>query len=343
MSAPDPVLIEVTRGAMVESRHRGAVAVSTPSGELLLEIGDAKAAIYPRSAIKLLQALPLVESGAADRFGFGDRELALACASHNSEDIHIAAVRKMLDAAGLDEQALECGTHWPKLNADIERLGAGRCQPDAVFNNCSGKHAGMLALAVHAGFDPKGYSRRDHNVQKTVARAISEMTGTDLADADCGTDGCSIPTYAIPLTALAHAFARVADPAGLGEARVAAVRRLADACMTEPYMVAGSGRFCTEVMAAFQGRVFAKTGAEGVFCACLPGRGIGIAVKCGDGATRAAEAMTAAILKTLLEAEGKGLRALDRYARAELRNWNGIHVGDVRTSAEFDSALAALG
>ena len=175
LPTPDPVLIEVTRGDLVESRHRGAVAVSTPAGDLLFECGDAKSAIYPRSAIKLLQALPLVESGAADRFGFGNRELALACASHNSEEIHLATVRQMLAASGLDEAALECGTHWPKLNADIERLGADGHRPDAAYNNCSGKHAGMLALAVHSGFDPKGYSRRDHDVQKLVALSLRDI------------------------------------------------------------------------------------------------------------------------------------------------------------------------
>jgi L-asparaginase II len=342
LPVPDPVLIEVTRGGMVESWHRGAVAVSTLSGDLLLEIGDATASVYPRSAIKLLQAIPLVESGAADRFGFGNRELALACASHNGEDVHLSTARQMLAAVGRDEKALECGTHWPKMNADIERLGAEGRAPDAVFNNCSGKHAGMLALAVHSGIDPAGYSHRDHDVQKLVARAISEMTGTDLTNAHCGTDGCSIPTYAIPLTALAHAFAKVADPAGLGQTRGTAIRRLADACMAEPHMVAGSDRFCTNVMKTFPGHVFAKTGAEGVFCAALPGRGIGIAVKCSDGATRAAEAMTAAILIALLKAEGDGRAVLDSCARAELHNWNGIHVGDIRPSAEFDSALAAL-
>jgi len=308
----------------------------------VLEIGAASAAVYPRSAIKILQALPLIESGAAERFGFGDRELALACASHNSEAAHVVGVRHMLEAIELDASALECGAHWPKLHADIERLGAEQRQPDAVFNNCSGKHAGMLALAVHSGIDPAGYSRRDHGVQEIVARAISEMTETDLTNAHCGTDGCSIPTYAIPLTALAHAFAKVADPAGLGETRVAAVRRLTDACMAEPHMVAGTGRFCTDVMQAFPGRVFTKTGAEGVFCACLPGRGIGIAVKCSDGATRAAEAMTAAILKALLNADGDRRGVLESYARTELRNWSGIHVGDICNSSEFDSALAAL-
>ncbi len=308
----------------------------------MLGIGDSSSPIYPRSAIKLLQALPLVESGAADSFRFGNRELALACASHNGEEEHLVTARQMLAAAGLNETALECGTHWPKLNADIERLGAAGVQPDAVFNNCSGKHAGMLALAIHLGIDLDGYSHRGHEVQNAVARAISEMTGTDLDKAHCGTDGCSIPTYAIPLAALAHAFAKVADTAGLGKTRGAAVQQLADACMTEPHMVAGTGRFCTKIMEAFPGRVFAKTGAEGVFCACLPGRGIGIAVKCSDGATRAAEAMTAAILAVLLGAEGDGRGVLVSYAGAKLLNWNNIPVGDIRTTAEFESALAGL-
>ncbi len=347
LSKLDPILIEVTRGNFegsdfVESRHRGAIAIVRANGEIFAEIGDVTKLVYPRSAIKLVQALPMVESGAAVHFGFGARELTLACASHNGEDEHVATARHMLELIGLDESAFECGGHAPELKSAQARLNIEGKAPTALYNNCSGKHAGMLALTMHLGIDPKGYSKRDHKVQQEAAQAISEMTEYDLATAPCGTDGCSIPTYAVPLSNLAHAFAKVADPAGLGETRAAAVCRLSEACMSEPFMVAGTGRFCTEVMQAFPGTVFAKTGAEGVFCACLPGTGIGIAVKCRDGATRAAEAMTAAILETLLKPEDDALAVLRSFSHRPLKNWNGIHVGDIRPSDEFQSVLAPL-
>ncbi|MBL4756712.1 MAG: asparaginase [Rhizobiales bacterium] len=347
MSKLDPILVEVTRGDIVgrdfvESYHQGAVAIVRADGEILAEIGDVTKLVYPRSAIKLVQALPMVESGAVNHFGFGAKELALACASHNGEDEHVAAVRHMLELIGLDETAFECGGHAPELKSAQAQLNIDGITPTALHNNCSGKHAGMLALAMHLGIDPKGYSKRGHKVQQEAAQAISDMTEYDLTTAPCGTDGCSIPTYAVPLSNLAHAFAKVADPTGLGESRAAALRRLSEACMSEPFMVAGTERFCTNVMQAFPGIVFAKTGAEGVFCACLPGTGIGIAVKCRDGATRAAEAMTATILEALLKPEGDALTVLRSFSHRPLENWNGIHVGDIRPSEELQSALAHL-
>lgn len=340
MPTPDPVLVEVTRGDQVESVHAGAFVIADASGGIRTKAGDTDRPVYPRSAIKLLQALPLVESGAANRFDFDQMALALACASHNAEQKHRDVASAMLAAAELSEDDLECGPHMPRRDEDAADLHRAGDQPSRLYNNCSGKHAGMLAYATHLGIKTRGYVEPDHQVQQDVALAVSEMTDHDLTRAHRGTDGCSIPTYGVPLHKLAHAFARVADPVGLGETRTQAINALVQACLSEPFMVAGTERFCTEVMSAFKGSVFVKTGAEGVFCGCLPGQGIGFAIKCRDGANRAAEAITAAIIGALMTPDKVQQQALTKFSNAPITNWNGATVGALRPSPDLASALA---
>ena len=326
----NPVVVEVTRGGIVESAHRGAYAVFDADGRCVTSGGDIARAVFPRSAVKAMQALPLVESGAADRFGFGDRELALASASHSAEEAHRQLALSMLERAGLGEGALECGAHWPhELKVLIDFIRAGN-QPTAVCNNCSGKHAGFLCTAVHVGEEPRGYSGRDHPMQRRIREAMTAVTGASFDEAPCGTDGCSIPTYAVPLSALAFGFARMATGTGLAPARAKAAKRLVDACMAEPFYVAGTGRACTEFMQAAPGAIFAKTGAEGVFCGALPELGLGFALKIDDGTTRASEALCAGLLLSLLGSDHKATATLEGYADKTMKNWNGIEVGTVR-------------
>jgi L-asparaginase II len=331
MSLSDPILVEVLRGDSVECVHRGAVVVSDATGRIVFSLGDIDRAIYPRSAIKALQALPLVESGAADRFGFGDAELALACSSHSGEERHVATAAGMLAKAGLGEADLECGAHWPSGAAATHALARSGGKPSALHNNCSGKHSGFLCFACSQDIDPRGYVGIDHKVQRFVAEAVGEVTGHRLdADTAVGTDGCSIPTFAVPLTKLAQGFAKLATGEGVGPERAKAFTRLRTACAAEPFMVAGSGRFCTDVMGLLGARVFVKTGAEGVFCAALPEQGLGIALKCVDGASRASEVMMAALIAKLLpmnEAEAAKFR---RFVTPVMKNWNGITVGGLR-------------
>ena len=270
MSTANPVLVHALRGGAVESMHRGAYAVVDADGALALQAGDIERPVFPRSAVKVLQALPLVASGAAEHFGLSDAELALACASHGGEPAHAAVATSMLAKAGLDEAALECGTHWPYHDASLKALaGAGRT-PTALNNNCSGKHAGFVCLGcLMAGSRDRrdfvrGYVKPEHPVMREVSAALQAATGWDLARSPAGTDGCSIPTFAIPLRHLAHAFARVATGTGLSAGHAAAARRLRHAVAAEPYMVAGSGRFDTRVMQHFGARVFCKVGAEGM-------------------------------------------------------------------------------
>jgi len=323
----DPVLVEATRGGAVESRHRGSFAVVAADGRIVLARGDVSRPVFPRSAVKAIQALPLVETGAADRFGYSDEALALAQASHGGEPGHVAGVARMLAAAGLDAAALECGAHPPSHGPSAAALVKAGEAPSALHNNCSGKHAGFLATARMIGAPTGGYIAPDHPVQRLVRDALGEMTGFDQAEASRGLDGCSIPTYAVPLLGLARAFARLAAPEGLPEPRAAAARRLYRAAVGQPWAVAGTGRFCTEVMGALKGAALIKTGAEGVFCAALAGPGLGIALKVEDGATRASEAAMAELLARLLPEHEA---ALARHRPRRLVNWRGLEVGVVR-------------
>src|SRR6185436_1012209 len=202
----NPILVEVVRGALAESRHRGAVAVVDADGATVLALGDVARPVYPRSAVKPLQALPLIESGAADRFGFGDEEIALACASHGGEPPHVAVAARMLARAGLEAGALECGAHWPSHQPSSQALARSAAAPSALHNNCSGKHAGFLCVACAAGVDHCSYVGPSHPVQREVRAALESLTGVGLSEDQCGIDGCAIPTFAVPLTALAHAF-----------------------------------------------------------------------------------------------------------------------------------------
>ena len=329
----NPVTVEVTRGLLVESRHRGSVAVVDGDGKLVFSAGDVEAVVFPRSACKAMQALPLIESGAADAYGFGDKELALACASHNGEDEHVALAASMLARAGRDAEALECGAHWSMSQKVLIHQARTLDAPTALHNNCSGKHAGFICTCCHQDVDPKGYVGYGHPLQVEIRAAMESLAGAVLGAESCGTDGCSIPTYAVPLRSLAHGFAKMATGTGLEPLRAKASRRLIEACMAEPFYVAGTGRACTVLMQIAPNRIFVKTGAEGVFCAAIPEKGIAIALKCEDGATRAAEAMVAATLARFFETEGKVHAALTAFAATSMRNWNGIHVGDIRATS----------
>ncbi len=340
----NPVLVHVLRGGSVESAHRGAIAVCDGDGALVASIGDVDRPVFPRSAVKLLQALPLVASGAAERLGLGDEALALACASHNGEDAHVRTAAAVLAAAGVDMQALECGTHWPYLDTATRALAAAGGTPCALHNNCSGKHAGFVALAGAVGGDAvaadperlrayvRGYVQPGHPVMREVTQALQAATGADLAQAPAGTDGCSIPTYAIPLRRLAHGFARVATGHGLSAEHARAAQRLRRAVAAAPFMVGGSGRFDTRVMQRLGERVCCKVGAEGVYCAALPGaaagRGLGVAIKIDDGNNaRAVEVAMAAVILGFVALDEDETGFMQALARVPLRNWNGIEVG----------------
>jgi L-asparaginase II len=328
----NPILVEVLRGPLVESVHRGAVAVVDGDGATVLALGDGTQPVFPRSAVKALQALPLVETGAVERYGLGDDELAIACGSHGGEPAHVAAVERMLARAGLDAAALECGAHAPSHRPSADALVRAGRVASALHNNCSGKHAGFLCLARHLAVDHRGYVAPCHPVQRAVKAAIEQLAGVGLAEDHCGIDGCSIPTWAVPLTNLAHAFARFGAGHRLAASRAKAAARLRAACARQPFFVAGTGRFATVAMERLRERVFVKSGAEGVYCGALPDQGLGIAVKCDDGAGRAAEAVMAALVIRFMRLDGDARALLDGFARPILRNWNATEVGRLRPS-----------
>ena len=324
----NPVIAEVTRGAIVESRHTGAYVVVDRQGHVAAAGGDIEEAVFPRSAIKALQCLPVIESGAADRFGFNDEEVALACASHNGEPEHVRVARSMLKKAGNTEALYECGAHWPmEINAQ-HRAVSESGEPLQVHNNCSGKHAAMLALARQLDVDPAGYVKHDHSVQRAIAHAIGGICDCDMDRAARGIDGCSVPTWAIPLRNMALGFARLAAP------DYGAGRRIIQSVRAHPFMVAGTGRFDTELMQALP-RVFVKVGAEGVYCGCIPHAGFGIALKCDDGATRAAEVAMASVLAKLDVWTEEEKQLLVRFSRHEISNWRKIRTGEVRAVDPF--------
>jgi L-asparaginase II len=330
----NPILVEATRGPLVESRHRGAVAVADADGGTVLALGDLAIPVFPRSAIKALQALLLLEGGAAERYQFGDEELALACASHSGEPGHVAVVKRMLAKAGLDTSTLRCGTHWP-ISQDAAAALARTGGPSALHNNCSGKHAGFLCVACAMGIDRADYFRPEHPVQRQVRAVLEDFTGTVLTQDVCAIDGCSVPTWAVPLKNLALGFAKFGTGQGVSQRRAEAAARLRQACAAKPWFVAGTGRFCTEIMQLFGQRVFVKTGAEGVYCGALPGQGLGIAIKCDDGAGRAASAIMAAMIARFLPLGDAERATLEPYITPSLRNWNGIEVGRIRVTEDL--------
>jgi L-asparaginase II len=295
----NPILVEILRGDYVESRHRGAAAVVDAAGKIVMSWGDIDRPVFARSAIKPLQAVPLVESGAAARYGLGDAELALACASHHGEIAHVSAVGAWLERVGLGPQDLECGSHLPNDVPSAHALIRAGERPRPLHSNCSGKHTGMLTTARHLGEATRGYIAPEHPVQRRIAAALQEMCGCDLATAPRGTDGCGIPVIGIPLRAMARGMARLSDTAGLPTDRARAARRLSDAMAAAPLMVDGTGGFATVLMARAGAKLRIKPGAEGVFCGTLPGLGYGIALKIDDGAGRAAEVAMGGILTRL--------------------------------------------
>ena len=297
-------------------------------GGLVAGVGAIALPVFPRSAIKAFQTLPMVET-AADRFGFSDEEIALACASHAGEPEHVRLARAMLARIGLTEDALECGPHWPYDGASQRALAAAGESPGRIHNNCSGKHAGMLALALALGADPKGYSSAKHPVQRMIKAVLRDLCGIEPDAQPCGIDGCSVPTWGLPLKALAHGFARFASGAGMARERQQAARRILAAVRAHPFLVAGSERFCTRLMQAVP-RAFVKTGAEGVFCGTVPHAGFGLAVKCDDGAGRAAEVIMAALLAHLPVWTADEEARLRSFATVSLSNWAGLEVGEIR-------------
>jgi L-asparaginase II len=327
--------VEVRRGETVESLHRVSIAVVEADGRLRAHAGDADLVVFARSAVKPVQAIALMEDGAADRFGWSDRELALACASHSGEPRHVEVVAAMLSSLGLSEDALACGAHTPFDDAAARELVRRGEEPTRLHNNCSGKHAGMLALAAAHGWPLSGYHEPKHPVQLRMLHELSRWSATRTDAIRVAVDGCGVSTFALPLHALALSFARLAMGA---RDRDGPAGRLICAMTGHPELVGGTDRLCTALMQVAGGRIFAKVGAEGVYCAGVTAGSIGIALKVEDGAKRAAEPALIEVLRLLGLLGEEDMEQLARYARPRVLNTRGEVVGSLRARVELETA-----
>ncbi|MCY4336197.1 MAG: asparaginase [Litoreibacter sp.] len=325
-------MVEIWRGEHLESLHRGHAVVCHEGGDIVASWGDPEKLIYPRSSYKMLQALPLVESGAAQQFKLKPADLALACASHSGAAIHTDHVTSWLGHLGLTEDAFHCGPQEPFDKGARDALIRAEETPCRRHNNCSGKHCGFLTLSQHLGVD-LDYVALDHPVQKAVKTVIEEMTG--VAIPGHGIDGCSAPNYLTTVKGLARAMARMTKDGS--DPRSKASRALIEAMMAHPEKVAGEGRACTELMRAAGGAAAIKTGAEGVYVGILPEQQLGVAIKIEDGASRAAEAAIAGLLIKFGALDANHPIA-KKYTMGPIKNWDGLETGFMRLSLDFVSA-----
>ena len=328
----NPILVDVYRKDIIESCHRGSVLVVNHKGETVFSLGDVERHIYPRSSLKLFQAIPLVETGAVDHYGLSDAELALACASHNGETIHTETVEKWLARLQLGVDDLENGPTMPMLGEAKHQLIRNDEQPSRLHQNCSGKHTGMLTLAKFLGHDTAGYSEHQHPAQLTWMKVFSELVDLDIASLAWERDGCGLPAICMPMKHLAYGCALFARPDSVGGKREEAMRKIISAIAANPHMLAGKDRCCTDVIAATKGSVIVKTGAEAVYIAILPEQGLGVALKIDDGSSRGSEVALGAVLSQLGAIDETVKKNLDRHFCPQIRNSQGNVTGQVVAS-----------
>lgn len=322
------VVAKVYRSQIVESVHRGSWVIVDAQGRIAASQGDPYLKTFFRSAAKPIQALPIVESGAADRFGFTDAELAVMCASHSGEPEHIQTVTSILNKLGLDHHALQCGVHPPRDQKSLQALIQAGEKPNQLYNNCSGKHAGMLALSMYHHWDLNNYIEIDHPLQQLVLSYISDFCGVEREQMALGIDGCGVPVFGFSIYNMALAWARLADPSGLSPERAGAVQRITEAMRSYPILTAGTGELTADLMRAYlQYKLVAKSGAEAVYCLTLPDRGWGLALKIEDGSSRAVAAVLLAILDKLGYIGDSNI--LEAYRPQLVRNHRGRVVGEI--------------
>lgn len=331
------ILADVTRGGEVESRHVGTVVVADVSGKRLAWAGDPETFAYFRSSAKPFQAVPLVESGAADRFGFTPAELALCCASHSAEAGHQEQVLAMLRKLGLDDGALRCGIPLPIDEQEAALIRAGQKAPSPLQCDCSGKHTGMLATCLHLGYSIERYLEPDHPHQRAILGVVAAICRMKPEDVRLATDGCSVPTFGLAVERMAVAYATLAAPeaapAGGGREHAAALNRLRAAMTAHPENVGGhKGRIDTDLMKLSGGRLVAKSGAEGLLCVGVPERGIGIAIRTADGTFRSHPVVIASVLEQLDLIDRATIDLILDCHDPRIFNHNRRHVGDIRAA-----------
>ncbi|HUP01982.1 MAG TPA: asparaginase [Gemmatimonadota bacterium] len=338
VSGTDPEGVRVWRGDEIESVHEVHAAVADPDGQVVARRGDPECRTYLRSAAKPVQVLPLVEEGLVDRFGFSGQELAVMAASHGGEPFHVAAVERILEKAGVDGGLLRCGPHAPLHEPSAAALRAAGREPTPLHNNCSGKHAGMLAVCRALGWPVATYLEPDHPLQERIWLIVADLAGLPAAGIGRAIDGCGVPSFALPVRAMAVLYARLAAADGARDSDLArAVGLVLDAMAAHPEYVAGTGRLCTDLMARAGGRVVVKTGAEGVYCAALRGQRRGLALKVADGARRAQDVALLALFAGIGVVEPAGDPVLAGHLAPPVTNRSGAVVGRIDARLPLES------
>jgi L-asparaginase II len=328
-SSKQPLIVEVTRGAVVESYHQVNVVAVNETGSILNYWGNPLFLTYPRSSIKMLQALPFIESGAVDHFGLEDKHIALACASHRGEREHLQALKEWAAKVPFEESQLLCGPHLPYHEASAEDFIRQKLKPSPFYNNCAGKHAAIISTCLHLGESPQGYNKYEHSAQKRLREILSETMKVDHAKVSNASDGCGILTYAVPLQAMAVGMAVFVNSRENVNRKVA-VQRILNAIRGNAFYFSGSENFASAIIEKTQGRAIVKGGAEGVFCGVIPERKVAFAVKASDGAGRAAQVATAATLLHFGGLTPQEFVTIENYAQPPVTNWKGERVGQIR-------------
>lgn len=322
-------LVEVMRGSRAEGVHYGAMVVCDDTGAVVASIGSAEHVTYPRSSLKAFQALPLVETGAADALRLEPRHLALACASHRAEPFQVNLVTSWLQSLNLAEEAYACGPAWPRAVADRDAAVAAGQTASRIFHNCSGKHTGMLSVCVHAGFPTQGYADIDHPLQQRIIQTVGELAGRSITKDDLGTDGCDLPAIALSMREMATAVARFAACKGANDVQSTAMQRLLDAMRRHPDHVSGRGQATQVLCQTTDGRILMKTGAEGYLVAWLPEDKLGIAIKTADGSDRARVPVLIELLDQLGLLSRRESEAMESLRRPSITNSAGREVGSL--------------
>lgn len=334
MSTDSEIVVEVTRGGIVESVHRGSIAVVDTRGRVVQSAGNPFVLTSMRSCAKPLQALCVMVSGACEHFGFDDRETAVLCGSLNGQDFQVDAVRSVLKKIGLSEEALRCGVHYPSHRQTANSLRKENIPPNPVHNNCAGKHAAMLALCVYKGWAVDHYEKSEHPVQKLMRNMVAEMTGEAAEEIPAAVDGCGVPVFFTPLKSLARSYSLLSkafhSDVETGTVLEKAVTRLMNASLDYPEMIAGDGRICTDIKRICSRKIFAKTGAEGGYAMALFDKQLGVAIKIEDGNQRAYGPVIAEILFQLNVLTPSEQEKLNIYHRPPVKNHRAEKVGELR-------------
>lgn len=335
----NPILVERYRGEVLESFHRGVICMVDDEGKIIFSEGDVNQICFPRSAMKFFQVMPLLESGAVEKFGFTMKEIALMCGSHNGEAAHVEGVEGILKKIGLSKDDLQCGCQYPTLTEDRNALIKSDTAPECVHNNCSGKHAGFLALCVYAGYDIKSYLDPEHPIHKMIKSVVAEMNEYPEEKLGLGLDGCSAPVFSLPVYNQALGYKNLVNPKQFSEKRQKSCKTIIEAVTTYPYMVAGKERYCTQLMEQCHNRIIGKTGADGVYSLAFIDEKIGCVIKIDDGQMGPQYAVAQAIVNFMDVCTKQALDNLHEYIEAPLLNWNKRTTGITRVNPEIVKAL----